>query len=120
MFYFEVALLAQNSTLIMGYGFDNFSKSKVPGRTNHGGGSIGLSFSSSAEKALLYVNKRRVWEVEVPSAERLGLGIAKLSMEVFVTVDGALRVTKRVGALGKFFPVLNLGAETKVEAHFEE
>lgn len=104
----------------MGFGFDDFPKSKVPGRTNFGGGSIGLSYSDSSKKAILYVNKKKVSQRDMHPDSHIGLGLSKLSMEVFVTCDGELHQTHKIKFLGQFYPVLNIGSKSKVEVIFEK
>lgn len=104
----------------MGFGFEDFPFSKMPGRTKFKGGSIGLTFNSTSEKANLYVNKELLAECKIENAETIGLGISKISMEVFATGNGELVRTERVKEMGVYYPLVNLGNGNKVKVLFDE
>jgi hypothetical protein len=104
----------------MGFGLENFPKTKVPGRTNFSGGSIGLCYNSISNRVNIYINKNRIYDVTLENVTNLGFGISKLTREVFLTCNGKLQKVEKIKYLGKLFPILNLGTECKVEVFFEE
>ena len=104
----------------MGFGFDGFPKNKIPGRSNFKGGSVGLSFNTTTEKAILFVDKVKIFEIKIENLNRLGLGLSKISMEAFITADGRLVKSEKEKQLGMYHPVVNLGSGMKVRVYFEE
>ena len=105
---------------MMGFGHKDFPNKKIPGRTNFGGGSIGMTFNVESDKLILYIDKVKMGEIKVQNVERLGIGISKFSMEVFLTVNGELVKTEKVKNLAKLYPVINIANEVKVEVFFEK
>ena len=119
-FYFELEILSGEDTIIMGFGRDRFPSRKIPGRTKFGGNSIGVMYSLTSSNLILYINKVRQIELKIKKLKRLGIGIFKPEMTLFVSADGKVVHNEPLKKMGLYFPVINLCHGVKIKTFFQE